>query len=177
MVPKDRAKVSVLHGQEPLPDTPSETPTLRTVSMRASATWFLDQRTLPRHETANRFAQDFGRFLNLLIPHIEWLAGGRPEDDVPAKVALAGVGEARRRLAEAESAGLHGEVERVKRLARSVVGLCDHFDALAGVTMCLACDKRIEDGEVLMPYASVSPWRGAGSGRIHARCADAVRRC
>jgi hypothetical protein len=195
---EDRGTVSILHGQDLPPSTPfppcacrhcrgeqpdpvcatlaeGEVPTLDTVSMRVMATWFLDQPMLPRHGTVKLFDRDFRRFLGLLIPHIEQFIGGHPMDDVPARVALAGVGEARRRLAEIESAGLLSEVERVKRLARSVVGLCDHFDALTGITMCLACDKRIEDVEESVPYDSVSPLRGARSGQVHARCSDAVR--
>ncbi|NEA64725.1 DUF6415 family natural product biosynthesis protein [Streptomyces sp. SID12488] len=47
-------------------------------------------------------------------------------------MAPAGVGEARCRLDEIERAGLTGEFERVKRLARSVVALCGHHQNLTG---------------------------------------------
>ena len=147
-----------------------------TASMRAAASWFLEQRTLPRHQSVQLFHQDFSAFIGQLIPEIEQLAAGQPENDVPAQVALVGVGEARRRLHEPEAAGLHGEVERVKRLARSVVALCDHREALAGVRMCLACDKPIEDDQMSLPYEKVSPSGGAvPSGRIHAACASTGR--
>ncbi|QOV37510.1 hypothetical protein IM697_03480 [Streptomyces ferrugineus] len=64
----------------------------------------------------------------------------------------------------------------MKRLARSVVALCDHRDALTGARMCLACDKPIEE-QASLPYEKVSPSGGATQpGRIHATCADAVRR-
>ncbi|MDT7847398.1 DUF6415 family natural product biosynthesis protein [Streptomyces justiciae] len=53
----------------------------------------------------------------------------------------ADVEEARRRLTVVERAGLVGEHERVLRLAQSVQTLCDHFEALARVTTCLACDS------------------------------------
>ncbi|WP_406414893.1 DUF6415 family natural product biosynthesis protein [Streptomyces sp. NBC_01614] len=77
-----------------------------------------------------------------MIPHIERLTDGRPEADVTANLALADVGEARRRLIEPASAGLTAEFEKVRRLARSVVVLCDHFDALSGITMCPDCGRR-----------------------------------
>ncbi|MFC9916276.1 DUF6415 family natural product biosynthesis protein [Streptomyces sp. NPDC127197] len=145
--------------------------------MRAQATWFLDQRTLPRHQTVKGFAQDFHGYLERLIPQIDLLAEALPPDDVPAKVALSGVGEARRRLEDPEAAGLLGEVDRVRRLARSVVALCDHYDALTGLAMCLACDKPIEAGDAWVPYDKVSPSGGAErSGRIHCRCANNTRR-
>jgi hypothetical protein len=175
-VVEDRGTVSIRHGQDPPPDTPlppctcrrcrneqpdpSDRPALRTVAMRVAATWLLDQ-TLPLgRETVKLFAQEFRRFLWQLIPHIEQLTSGRPEDDGPAKVVRARVGEARRHLVETENTGVLGDIERVRPLARSVVGLCDHFDALTGTTTCLACDKRIEDGE-------------AAPDHVHARCAGA----
>ncbi|KUN91907.1 DUF6415 family natural product biosynthesis protein [Streptomyces caeruleatus] len=147
-----------------------------TATMRAAATWFLDQPTLPRHESLKLWHQDLGGFLRHLMPAIEALAADLPENDVPARVAMVGVGEARRRLHEPEAAGLLGEAQRVQRMARSVVALCDHHDALAGMRMCLACDKPIEDGETWLPYDKFSPSGGAAqSGRIHASCASVGR--
>lgn len=168
-------------GQQTAPDqgihADDEAPTLGTVSMRAAVTWLLDQSTLLGRESLKLFDQDFRLFLSLVIPHIERLADGRPEDDVTATVALAGVGEARRRLIETESTGLTGEFERVKRLARSVVALCDHFDALSGITMCLACDRRIGDSAAAVPYGGPGPSGEPGSpGRIHVECAGPGRR-
>ncbi|MFD7408389.1 DUF6415 family natural product biosynthesis protein [Streptomyces sp. NPDC059866] len=144
--------------------------------LRAAATWLLDQRTVPRHQSVKLFSQGFHNYLGQLIPRIGQLAEVLPPDDVP-RVALAGVGEARRRLEEPESVGLHGEVDRVRRLARSIVAPCDHFDTLTGLVMCLACDKPIEAGDAWVPYDQVSPSGGvARAGRIHCRCANAPRR-
>lgn len=144
--------------------------------MRPAACRFLAQSVLPTYVTIKGCGSDFYQDLRHLIPSIEQLAGRFPEDDVPARVALAGVAEARRRLYEIESPGLRGEFERVKRLARSVVALCDHHDTLTGMTMCLACDKPIEDGDDSVPYDQISPSGGAvRAGRIHARCANTVR--
>ncbi|MGX4695538.1 DUF6415 family natural product biosynthesis protein [Streptomyces sp. JNUCC 63] len=157
-------------------DAPTDAP-LASVTVRAAASWFIDQPTLLRHQTVKDFEQDFRQHLWKLIAHLEQLTGGLPADDVPRNVALAGVGEARRRLEETEATGLHGEVERVKRLARSVIALCDHHDTLTGVRMCVVCDKPIEDGDPWERYDRLSPSGGADQpGRIHTRCIDAVRR-
>ncbi|MCZ4604765.1 DUF6415 family natural product biosynthesis protein [Streptomyces sp. Lzd4kr] len=146
-------------------------------TMRAAATWFLDQNTLPRHEALKLWHQDLSDFLRHLMPAIEVLAANRPENDVPACVAMAGVGEAHRRLQEPEANGLVGEVERVTRMARSVVALCDHHAALTGaVVMCLACDRPIDADQASLPYDKLSPSGGAArAGRIHAACAGAGR--
>ncbi|MFD5131673.1 DUF6415 family natural product biosynthesis protein [Streptomyces olindensis] len=117
--------------------TRSETdvPVPGVTAMRAQASWFLDQRTLPRHQATQLMARDLREFLEHLVPRIERLAAERSRDDAPvpaANVALAAVAEARRRMDEPEAAGLCGEVERVKSLARSVVSLCDHHDTLTG---------------------------------------------
>ncbi|MBK3571659.1 DUF6415 family natural product biosynthesis protein [Streptomyces sp. MBT62] len=101
--------------------------------MRADAAAFLAGCVpLPRYEDVQGFAVDCQRNLLKLIPEVEQLAGSFPDDDIPAKVAQAGVAEARRRLHEIEAVGLAGEVKRVQRLARSVLALCDHHDSLTG---------------------------------------------
>ncbi|MFI1030716.1 DUF6415 family natural product biosynthesis protein [Streptomyces sp. NPDC020951] len=154
-----------------------DAPHLTKPSMRAAASWFLSQKTLPRHQTVKLFGDDFKAFLEDLIPQVEQLAAGRGEDDVPAMVALAGIGEARRRLGVAERPGLRGEVERVNRLARSVLALRAHYDALTGAWMCLACDQAIDTAADAVPYVQVSPTGGNGrSGHVHRHCANRVRR-
>ncbi|MET9964448.1 DUF6415 family natural product biosynthesis protein [Streptomyces sp. NPDC006356] len=136
------------HGARAAAETYDEAQPLGTVSMRAAATWLLDQSTPLGRETSKLFDQDFRLFLSLVIPHIEQLTGGRTDtkDNATAKGALAGVGEARRRLSETESACLTAEFARVKRLARSVVALCDHFDALSGITVRPVCDRQAGNG-------------------------------
>ncbi|MFD5129459.1 DUF6415 family natural product biosynthesis protein [Streptomyces olindensis] len=145
-------------------------------AMRAQASWFLDQRTLPRHQATQLMGKDLREFLEHLIPQIEQLAAKRSKDDVPTNVAPASITEAKRRMAEPEAAGLVGEVERVKLLARSVVSLCDHHDALTGITICLLCDHVIGD-EAWVPFQRTCPsGTGLKSGRVHERCAPTVRR-
>ncbi|GHF96875.1 DUF6415 family natural product biosynthesis protein [Streptomyces thermodiastaticus] len=121
-----------------------EGPPAAPVAARAAATWFLDQKTLPRHGTVKGFEADFRQVLARLMPRVEHLAATLPADDVLRAVALGGVGEARRRLDEPEAAGLQGEVERVKRLARSVIALCGHLESLSGVRVCLLCGRPVE---------------------------------
>lgn len=156
-------------------ETGTQAPTPAT--MRAAASWFLDQPTLPRHENLKLWHADLGSFLQRLIPVVEELAAGLPPGDVPAQVALVGVGEAERRLREPEAAGLRGETQRAMRLARSVLALCDHHAALTGAPMCLACDKPIEDGQVSMAYAGVSlSCDAVGAGRVHVICVSTPHR-
>ncbi|MGI5408749.1 DUF6415 family natural product biosynthesis protein [Streptomyces chartreusis] len=154
----------------------STTPPPTTVRLRASASWFLAQKTLPTYGVVKAFDAEFRQALTELMPQIEQHAAQRPEDDVPARAAMAGVGEAARRLGLPERPGLQGEYERVTRLARSAIALCDHLDSFTGRRMCLACDRPIADGQPSMSYDKVSPSGGALTpGRIHSACAAAGR--
>ncbi|MEV8596084.1 DUF6415 family natural product biosynthesis protein [Streptomyces sp. NPDC052012] len=164
-----------MNTTQPNPET-VQAPPEGVGSIRSAATWFIDRSTLPRHGEAMLFAKGFRDHLALLMPLIEQLAARRDADDVPAKTALAAVEEARRRLCEPEAAGLAGEVARVKRLARSVVTLCDHHDALTGASKCLACGHGIEPGEKWTPYDQIRPSGGGlRTGRVHATCRNEVR--
>ncbi|MFE6171843.1 DUF6415 family natural product biosynthesis protein [Streptomyces sp. NPDC056464] len=116
-------------------------------SMSAAAGWFVEQPTLPRHESLKMWSEDLTGFLERLIPAVEVLAGSLPEDDVSARAAMVGVGEAHRRLREPGAAGLNGETERVRRLARSVMALCDHHVNLSGTSRPLSvCAGHVPDG-------------------------------
>lgn len=116
------------------------------ISMRAAASWFVDQPTLPRHESLKIWSTDLTSYLELLIPTVNELAG-IGSADAAAMAAMAGIGEAERRLHEPGAAGLRGETERVRRLARSVIALCDHHVNLSegsghgGVRLPAAPDK------------------------------------
>lgn len=92
-------------------------------------------------------------------------------------MAMAAAAEAQRRLDLIERPGLQGEHERVKKLACSVLALCDHYETLSGTTMCLVCDKPIAAGEETVLYDQLSPSGGAiRSGHIHAACVNRARR-
>ncbi|MGC9541560.1 DUF6415 family natural product biosynthesis protein [Streptomyces sp. UG1] len=98
---------------------------------------------------------------------------------------MAGVGEARRRLHEPEAAGLLGEVERVKRLARSVVALCDHHDALRArpcawhaTSRSRTAKRRCRTSTSVPPGARISPAVSTRGVRARAApAADAIPPC
>ncbi|MCM1972351.1 DUF6415 family natural product biosynthesis protein [Streptomyces sp. G1] len=111
-----------------------------------------------------------------LIPEVERAAGQLPADDVPRYVAHACVGEARRKLAAVPALLPSDAAAHARRLGRSLLALCDHYEALAGVRVCLACDQPLRQGEATRPYDQVSPSGGAvRSGRIHEECVNKVR--
>ncbi|MGW1728609.1 DUF6415 family natural product biosynthesis protein [Streptomyces sp. NPDC002306] len=113
----------------------------------------------------------------LLIAQVEQAAARRPAEDVPRYVALACARQAHTKLHAHPGPGPHGPLIYARRLARTLAALCDHHEALTNVTMCLACDQPIHDGEQTMPYDKVSPSGGAArAGHIHSRCANTVRR-
>ncbi|MFE0547094.1 DUF6415 family natural product biosynthesis protein [Streptomyces sp. NPDC058891] len=114
--------------------------------------------------------------MQLIIPEIEQAAGNLPRDDVPRYCALACIGEARAKLRAAAGAGPDRAAAYARRLARSLAALCDHYEALTGVEMCLACDQPIRDREDSTPYGHVSASGGAAcAGRVHTRCAHVLR--
>lgn len=146
-------------------------------AIRAAAAGYLNGDVLPRYEIIKCLSAELRRRAWTLIKEIEGIASVRP-DEMVVKVALAAVEGAQGRLSEIEHAGLLGEHERVQRLARSVLALCDHFEALTGTVMCLACDQKIEDTDESVPYDHVRSSAGAiNPGRIHARCASKGRPC
>ncbi|MET7479515.1 DUF6415 family natural product biosynthesis protein [Streptomyces sp. NPDC005648] len=155
--------------------TSEQRATIDTGAMRAAATEYVTLNVLPRYEAIKRHSLDFSRDLWALIPEIERSHADAP-DEIISQVAMAGVEEARRRLTLIERAGLMGEHERVKKLARSVLALCDHLENLTGITICLACDQRIKPGQDDLPYGKISPsGAAASSGRIHAACVNRSR--
>jgi hypothetical protein len=141
------------------------------VTMASQATWFIEQPTLLGHQTVKSFEADFRAFIEQMVPQIAKRAATQSADDVPANVALAAIAEARSRMGEPEATGLQGEVERVKRLARSVVSLVGHHDSLLGIRMCLLCDRLIDGDDTWEPHGVGRPPGGAArSGRVHAAC-------
>ncbi|MGW7667512.1 DUF6415 family natural product biosynthesis protein [Streptomyces sp. NPDC054775] len=114
--------------------------------------------------------------MQLIIPEIEQAAAQLPTDDVPRYCALACIGEARAKLRAIAGDGPHRAVAYGRKLARSLAALCDHYEALTGVEMCLACDQPIRDREDSTPYGHVSASGGAVcAGRVHTRCAHVLR--
>lgn len=113
----------------------------------------------------------------LLIPEVRAAAERLPENDVPRYCALFSIGEARKRLTARPTPAPGGDIAYARRLARVLNALCDHYETLTSVVMCLACDTPVRGGDEWLPYDQNSPSGGAGrSGRIHARCKNTVRR-
>ncbi|WP_019981767.1 DUF6415 family natural product biosynthesis protein [Streptomyces sp. Amel2xE9] len=153
-------------------DAKPEGAALASVTARAAAVWFLEQKALPRHGTVRAFEDGFRRTLDSLIPRVQELAGAVLTDEVPAKVALAALAEARQRLDAREAPGLRGEVERVKKIAESVLAVSDHHDTLTGLRACLLCDKPIQPGEDWEPFEGGRvPAEDSQPGRVHVSCA------
>ncbi|MFD4561684.1 DUF6415 family natural product biosynthesis protein [Streptomyces sp. NPDC058469] len=68
--------------------------------------------------------------LELLIPDIKRLVGGRPKN-IAQYCALACVGEARRKLSIEPGPGLDAGTAFARRLARVLNALCDHYERLS----------------------------------------------
>ncbi|MEV5012019.1 DUF6415 family natural product biosynthesis protein [Streptomyces sp. NPDC055692] len=125
-----------------------------------------------------RLSERLREQMALIVPEVEQAALKLPTDDLPRHCALACVGEAGRKLRVTPgTCGPHGELAHARKLARTLSALCDHWEALTGVRMCLVCDQPIRNGQESLQYNHVSPSGGAaGAGRIHTRCANTVRR-
>ncbi|MFI6278358.1 DUF6415 family natural product biosynthesis protein [Streptomyces sp. NPDC050988] len=150
----------------------SETATqLDVAAMRHDASKMLDENApLIRYEDLKAAERRYRENLTWLLREVDAAIAGRPEDDVQAKVAMAGMSEALRRLDEIEAAGLAGEVRRVRRLARSVVSLCDHYGTLTGLRMCVVCDKPVTVGRKSAPYDVVRVSSGGPTSEAHSPC-------
>jgi hypothetical protein len=114
-------------------------------------------------------------YMTGLIPEVEELAGRLHRDDIPRYCALACVGEARGKLRARPAMGLGGDVAYARKLARSLIALCDHFESLTGQVMCVACDRAIRRPDDAVPLDQVSNSGGAITARVHAGCVDAPR--
>ncbi|MEU8906944.1 DUF6415 family natural product biosynthesis protein [Streptomyces mirabilis] len=125
---------------------------------------------LPRYERVQQLAFTYRGSILLLIPIVEKLSHDLPGDDIRGRCALAGIGEARRRINEIEAVGLAGEVRRGQRLARAVLALCDHYDTLTGAITCTVCDRPIGPDDESIPY-EVGAEEGVGTSVVHAGCA------
>ncbi|MGW5637913.1 DUF6415 family natural product biosynthesis protein [Streptomyces sp. NPDC003832] len=152
-------------------------PPVDIVTMRSTIAEVLPPEVTPTDQaTLQTLTSRLRSHLQLIIPAIEQAAAGLPADDVPRYCALACIGEARGKLNARPGLMPYDAVAYVRRLGRSLLALCDHYETLTGVRMCLACDQPLRDGETTRPYGKVSPSGGAAdSGRIHDHCAHTVR--
>jgi hypothetical protein len=131
----------------------------------------------PAGDTLTTLQQLLRGHMHLLIPEVEHAALQRDKDDVPRYCALVCIGEARGKLRVPARPGEHHALPHARRLARGLAALCDRYEALTEVVMCLACDQPLRDGEDTQPYDHISPSGPVVRvGRIHARCAHTYRR-
>lgn len=68
--------------------------------------------------------------IELAVLEVEQLAARLPEDDIPRYCARACIGEARRKLSARPGPGPHDQLPYARKLARSLLALCDHYEAL-----------------------------------------------
>ncbi|WFB08959.1 DUF6415 family natural product biosynthesis protein [Streptomyces sp. LX-29] len=102
-----------------------------TKEVRATVAAVLGERAaLPRFEEVEEAVLFLRGHMMLLIPEIEDLSRLRPKDDLVVILALAGVGEARRKLRMSPGPGLVSAVEHAKHLARSCDALLRHYELL-----------------------------------------------
>jgi hypothetical protein len=161
-----------------IPDTTSVTEPVDIDTMRHSIDRLLGPDALPPASDALATLHYLLRgHLQLIIPEVEQAALKQDKDDVPRYCALACVGEARGKLRAQPRPGEYSALAHARRLARTLTALCDHYEALTGRVMCLACDQPLRDGEDTLPYDHISPTGPAvRTGRIHTRCSHTVRR-
>ena len=107
----------------------------------------------------------------LLISEVTSAAENLPRDDVPRACALACIGEANMRLKLQAHPGLDTRMAHAQRLARSVRALCDHYESLTEVLMCVVCDRPLGTGEPTRPYVCSSTSSERRARSVHAACA------
>ncbi|MCZ4605008.1 DUF6415 family natural product biosynthesis protein [Streptomyces sp. Lzd4kr] len=123
--------------------------------------------------------------LQLLIPDVQKAAGSRRKD-VQTYCALACVGEARGKLTVATAGSLAVRVRHVRRLARVLLALCEHYERLSGgsetaeqaalrllgehSSTCPTCLTRDDHGNAELPCAHADQlydaWRQTRRGAV-----------
>ncbi|MFG2310606.1 DUF6415 family natural product biosynthesis protein [Streptomyces sp. NPDC048566] len=111
--------------------------------------------------------------MELIVPEAETKALALHADDVPRYCALACVGEANGKLRARAGSGAYASLVIARRLARSLAALCDHYETLTGMPICLVCDWAIHRSDSV-PYDRFSNSGGAVTSHIHAACANPV---
>ncbi|HET9382255.1 MAG TPA: DUF6415 family natural product biosynthesis protein [Streptomyces sp.] len=110
----------------------SPTGPLHVATMRATVRRLLaEDAELPTREELTTLRLLLRGHLMLLIPEVAGAARRLPEDEAPRECALAGVREARMRLASEPGPTLPAAVAHAQRLAHAVGALCDHYETLA----------------------------------------------
>ncbi|MFE3660724.1 DUF6415 family natural product biosynthesis protein [Streptomyces sp. NPDC059165] len=99
-------------------------------TMRATARRVLESGQ-PRPQIED-LIDEMRSMVSRLAPEVRLLISRRPSDDVPVRVAQIGVDEAWRRLTTPRGFGPDAVHGQARRLALSVLSLCDHVENLNG---------------------------------------------
>ncbi|CCK24742.1 hypothetical protein BN159_0363 [Streptomyces davaonensis JCM 4913] len=160
----------------PEPPAAPDAPPVDIAAMRATVAEVLPPEVTPTDRaTLETLTRSLRHGMQMLISEVERAAAHLPDDDIPRYVALACVREARGKLDAVPGPGPSDAAAYVRRLARSVMALCDHHMTLSGYSVCPACDQLIKPGAATQPYDQGSPSGGSTvSSRIHDGCAHAV---
>ncbi|WAZ20140.1 DUF6415 family natural product biosynthesis protein [Streptomyces cinnabarinus] len=161
----------------PEPPGATDAPPVDIATMRANVAEVLPPEATPTDRATLEVLTDTLRHgVQMLIAEVERAAEKQSADDIPRYVALACVREARGKLDAGPVLMPSDAAAYVRKLGRSLLALCDHYEALAGIRVCLACDQPFKPDEATQPYDRGSPTGGAAvSGRIHERCVNSVR--
>ncbi|MEU1201266.1 DUF6415 family natural product biosynthesis protein [Streptomyces sp. NPDC005813] len=155
--------------------TSSDAPLVDIIEMRQLVATILPRDQEFGAKALAQVTEQLRTHMEVLAPQVEKAAGKLPPDDVPRYCALACVGEARSKLRAHPGIG-HGRGHAyARKLARSLAALCDHYVALTGQAMCVACDREIRRADDVVPFDQVSDSDGALTGRVHSSCVNAPR--
>lgn len=102
------------------------------LTMRASASRALPLAGVPSTDDLAILAETLRGHIRVLIPDVEKRALLHPRNATPRISASAAVGEATRKLRMGDDGTVAIRVSVVQKLARSVVALCNHYEALGG---------------------------------------------
>ncbi|MFF0191151.1 DUF6415 family natural product biosynthesis protein [Streptomyces sp. NPDC005244] len=108
--------------------------------------------------------------MELIVPEVETKALALHKEDIPRYCALACVSEANGKLRARAGQGAYAALVFARKLARSLATLCDHYETLTSMPICLACDRMIHRRSESMPYDRVSNFGGAVTSHLHAAC-------
>lgn len=123
----------MVHGTTEKAATPEETLPPDIETMRASARRTLTENAeLPTPDELDTLVLVLRGHIHLLIPEVERAAARQPEDSIPRYCALACLGEAHNKLRLGDGGSLPIRISVVRKLARVVNALCDHYENLGG---------------------------------------------
>ncbi|MGW6485598.1 DUF6415 family natural product biosynthesis protein [Streptomyces sp. NPDC055056] len=110
--------------------------------------------------------------IELIVSEVETNALALQKEDIPRYCALACVSQANNKLRARAGQAAYATLVLARKLARSLAALCDHYETLTSMPICLACDRTIHRRSESMPYDRVSSSGGAVTSHTHVVCAN-----